>query len=422
MRRPLPVNDGMRKTEALPHNPQNLRILQIFSRYLQPGGEERFAELFSSALSPQHRVENYVGSTQALLGSGGLRRLVSPLLALHNPRVDEDLRNLQRRENFDLWVVQNALPGLSPAVYQAARHLKIPIVHYLHNFRLSCANGFFLNHGSPCERCLQGNFWPAFQTACWRDSRWISGWMGLLLRRVRALGTFQYVQAWVALNEQQRQKHVEMGIPANRIHIIPHFFTAAHRPPEHSPAGDVLFLGRLSPEKGLDLLLQAWKQVRPGGRNLRIAGTGPAEASLRTMASSLNLANVEFLGFVSRDRHPELWRQAAFSVIPSTWNEPFPLSFLESWSHQRAPVASRLGAMAENILDGQDGLLVEPFSATSLAVAIQSLIDHPDRAIRMGFAGREKVISRFNRELWTQRINHVFKVALSADTLPSGRS
>jgi glycosyltransferase involved in cell wall biosynthesis len=422
MLRPLLVDQGKMKTEALPHNQRSLRILQIFSRYLQPGGEERFAELFSSALSPQHRVENYIGSTHDLLGSGGLKRLISPFLALHNPRVDHDLRALQKQKNFDVWVVQNTLPGLSPAVYRVAQSLNIPIVHYLHNFRLSCANGFFLNHGSPCERCLQGNFWPAFQTACWRDSRWISGWMGLLLRRVRSLGTFQFVRAWVALNEQQRQKHVQMGIPKNRIHVIPHFFTSANQPPDHAPAGDVLFLGRLSPEKGLDLLLQAWKQVRQDGRVLRIAGTGPAESYLRNMASSLNLANVEFLGFVSRDRHPELWRQAAFSVIPSTWNEPFPLSFLESWSQQRAPVASRLGAMAENISDGQDGLLVEPFSATSLAVAIQSLIDQPDRAIRMGFAGRQKVISRFNRDLWTQRINHVFTVALSADSPPPAQS
>ena len=415
---PVPplVDDGRMKTEALPHNPQNLRILQIFSRYLQPGGEERFAELFASALASQHVVENYVGSTRSLLGSGPLARLVAPFLAWHNPKVERELRNLQNEHRFDLWVIQNVLPGLSPAVYQTAQDLKVPVVHFLHSFRLSCANGFFLNHGTPCERCLHGNFWPAFLTSCWRENRWISGWMGLLLRRVRSLGTFQNVQAWVALNQQQKKKHMEMGIPEHRIHVVPHFYETSSSPPAPCPAGDILFLGRLSPEKGLGLLLRAWKQVRPLGRKLLIAGTGPEEAGLRSMASAMDLQNVEFLGFVPREQHPELWRRSAFAVIPSIWHEPFPLSFLETWSYQRAPVASRLGAMAENIVDGKDGLLVEPFSASALTAAIQSLIDHPDLASRMGEAGRAKVLTQFHRELWLNRIQSVFSGALQANS------
>jgi len=399
-----------------------LRILQIFSRYLQPGGEERFAELFASALSGQHVVENYVGSTRSLLGAGIFSRPLAPFLAWHHPKVERDLHNLQRKHRFDLWVVQNSLPGLSPAVYRAAHTLNVPMVHYLHSFRLSCANGFFLNHGAPCERCLHGNFWPAFQTACWRKNRWISGWMGILLRRVRALGAFRNVQAWVALNEQQKKKHGEMGIPESRIHVIPHFYEAASPPPEPSPSGDILFLGRLSPEKGLGLLLQAWKLVRSYGRKLRIAGTGPEEASLKTMAAAMGLRDVEFLGFVPRENHPELWRRSAFAVIPSIWHEPFPLSFLETWSYQRAPVASRLGAMAENIVDGKDGLLVEPFSAPALATAIQSLLDQPDLAIRMGQAGRTKVLAEFHRDIWLNRINAVFSSVLDPCSRHPSRS
>lgn len=401
---------------------KKLRILQIYSRYLQPGGEERFAELFASALASQHMVENYVGSTRTLLGSDPRARLVAPFLAWHNPKVATGLRNLQNEHRFDLWVIQNALPGLSPAVYQAAQDLKVPVVHFLHSFRLSCTNGFFLNHGTPCERCLHGNFWPAFQTACWRESRWISGWMGILLRRVRSLGTFQNVQAWVALNQQQKKKHVEMGIPEQRIHVIPHFYEISSAPPGPCPNGDVLFLGRLSPEKGLGLLLQAWKQVRAHGRKLLIAGTGPEESTLRIMASSMGLPNVEFLGFVPREHHPDLWRRSAFAVIPSIWHEPFPLSFLETWSYQRAPVASRLGAMAENIVDGKDGLLVEPFSAAALTASIQSLIDDPDLASRMGEAGRTKVLNQFTRKLWLNRIQSVFFEALRPNSSGVSRS
>lgn len=395
-----------------------MRILQIFSRYLQPGGEERFADLFAETLASTHEIENYFGSTEELRGRGWRGVCSMPGKAWHNHRVEKGLRDLQARKGFDLWVVQNTLPGLSPAVYQTAFSLGIPVVHYLHNFRLACSNGFFLNHGAPCERCLHGNFWPAFQTACWRHSRWVSGFMGLLIRRVRHLGTFQKVRAWVALNHQQKAKHAEMGIPAERIHVVPHFFDSSHPPPAPNPSGDVLFLGRLSPEKGLGILLQAWAGVRPGGRKLLIAGRGPEEAPLREMALSLGLKGVEFLGYQPRENHPALWARSLFAVLPSLWQEPFPLSFLESWSFQRAPVASAMGAMAENISNGRDGLLVEPFSVTALTRALQGLLDAPAQAAEMGRLGRQKLLAEFGRDVWRRRIDQVFLAALQTGASP----
>lgn len=389
----------------------SLRILQIFSRYLQPGGEERFAELFTSTLAPKHKVDNFWGSTGELLALG-TRHPSLLWRAWHNRKVESDLRRLQTSESYDLWVIQNALPGLSPSVYAAAFSLGVPVVHYLHNFRLGCTNGFFLNHGKPCERCLGGNFWPAFETACWRQHRLISGFMGLILRRTRRLGLFQNVAAWVALNQQQKNKHLEMGIPREKIHVVPHFFDTSQTPPPPQPEGDVLFLGRLSPEKGLPLLLEAWARIRSGKRKLLIAGRGPEEEALKGLAARLELKNIEFLGYLPRETHPALWSRTAFAVIPSLWNEPFPLSFLEAWSFQRACLASRLGAMAEHIVSGQDGLLVEPFSSAALERALQFLLDNPQQTAAMGQAGHQKVVSQFNREVWMQRMDDVFRHVL----------
>jgi len=390
----------------------NFRILQLSSRYLQPGGEERFAELFAATLSPPHRVENYFGSTQALRGSGILDSLSMPSKAWHNYRVAGELRALQARENFDLWVIQNSLPGLSPAVYQTAFSLGVPVVHYLHNFRLACTNGFFLNHGAPCERCLQGNFWPAFQTACWRNSRLISGFMGLLIRRVRHLGTFHKVRTWVALNHQQKAKHVEMGIPAERIHVVPHFFETLHPPPPPNPLGDILFLGRLSKEKGVDLLIQAWAQLRSEGRTLLIAGEGPEDCRLKHLASSLSLQNVKFLGYQPRQEHSQLWSRVSALVVPSIWEEAFGMIVLEAWAHARPVVGFSKGALAELISDKVDGLLVKPASSSSLSKSLQAILDFPNQTQAMGLAGYQKVVSEFNRDRWVTRISAVFDTAL----------
>lgn len=390
-----------------------LKALQIFSRYLNRGGEEVFSQAFRRALEPSVVVEIFEGSSAAWIGSRPLARASLPFRIFHDPAVAASLRARQKSGSFDLWVIQNALPGLTPAVYDTAFRLGVPVVHYLHNYRLGCTNGFLLNHGKPCERCLQGNFWPAFATACWRESRLISGIMGLVLRRVRAVGTFHHVAAWIALNRRQKDIHARMGIPFEKIHVVPHFFEARDAAPPSKPDGDVLFLGRLSAEKGLDVLLRAWALVRAGGKNLVIAGIGPEEANLRDLARSLGLSSVRFAGFVPPDAQPALWAQTAFSVLPSIWDEPFPLSFLESWAHARPVVASRIGAMAEEVTDGVNGLLAEPFSEQSLASKIQALADRPDQSVAMGLAGAKKVREEHSRELWRERIFRIFSEVLA---------
>jgi len=391
----------------------NTQILQIFSRYLQRGGEESFCESFKVATRGYFNITDFTGSTADFLGDGLIRRATIPLRAFHDPCVAARLKELQKKHHFALWLIHNALPGFSPSVYATAFQLRVPVVQYLHNYRMACTNGFFLNHGMSCEKCIHGNFWPSFFTACWRDSRLISGMMGLVLRRVRALGTFQQVAAWIALNRGQKNTHVRMGIPAEKIHVVPHFFEARDAAPPSKADGDVLFLGRLSAEKGVDVLLRAWALVRPRGRNLVIAGIGPEEAHLRALAGSLGLSSVRFTGFVPLEAQPALWAQTSFSVLPSIWHEPFPLSFLESWAHARPVVASRVGAMAEEVVDGVNGFLAEPFSERSLASKIQALLDRPAQSIAMGLAGAKKVREEHGRELWLQRIQSVFTEVLA---------
>jgi len=392
---------------------RRLRILQIFSRYIHFGGEESSVSRIGDALQEKHVLVNFMGSTEDLLSDGLASKVALPFRVFHNFQTVERLRQVQKSGNFDLWQIHNALPGLSPSVYQTAFDLKVPVVHYLHNYRMGCTNGFFLNHGQPCERCLGGNFWPAFQTACWRNSRLISGFMGLILRRVRSVGTFQNVAAWVALSQAQRSKHIAMGIPQDRIHVVPHFYEPKGAPIPPCPNGSVLFLGRLSPEKGVDHLLRAWKLVQSKGRKLIIAGDGPEKERLQNQARELGLADVEFVGFLDREQQRAVWAKTAFSVIPSIWSEPFPLTFLESWTQDRTFVANRLGAMAEVVTEGKDGLLAEPFSSESLSSKIQQLINQPELCTMMGSAGKGRILNEFNRELWLSRINAVYQTALS---------
>ena len=391
---------------------RRLRILQIFSRYLQYGGEEGSVFRIGDALQQNHDVEYFIGSTNELLGENGMDRISAPFRAFYNLPVAQRLRRYQDLGQFDLWQIHNVLPGLSPSVYQTAFELKVPVVHYLHNYRMSCTNGFFLNHGQPCERCLHGNFWPAFQTACWHNSHLISGMMGLILRRVRSIGTFQKTAAWIALSHSQKAKHVQMGIPEKRIHVIPHFYEPKAAPPPASPNGHVLFLGRLSPEKGVHILLQAWKLLHAGDRKLIIAGTGPEESKLRALATSLALKNVEFTGFVKSEDQKRYWSQSAFFVAPSIWDEPFGMVILEAWANARAVIGFKKGSFPELIADGTDGTLALQVTPQDLADKIQLLIDHPELAVRWGQAGFTKLGSLSTTASWLSRIESVYETIL----------
>lgn len=369
------------------------------------------------ALANHHEMFRYVGSTQKLFVEGFGAKALVPWRTFYNQQVAEDLRREQERNRHDLWLVHNVFPALSPAVYAVAREMGIPIVHYLHNYRLSCANGYFLNHGQPCQRCAQGNFFPAWATGCWRDSRWISGWMGLILQKMRQDDIFHQVRRWIVPSENQKNIHLRMGLPAARVDVVPHFLEAKNPPPAH-PQGDVLYLGRLSPEKGVEFLLQAWAKTAPQGRQLVIAGTGPEEGRLRQLAASLNLTNVQWLGFVPRSKHFDLWSKTAFSVMPSQWEEPFGLAFLEAWNHGRPFIATRIGALAEALSDSRGGLLAESGSSESLARQIQRYLQNPSEVVQAGAEGHARLIQENNKPLWLQRVEEVFEKSLHPEREP----
>ena len=386
--------------------------MQIFSRYLEYGGEEYIAGRIEDALADRHEMFRYVGSTKRLFEGGMTEKALIPWKTYHNSEVALDLRTEQKRNRHDLWVIHNVFPALSPAVYGVAQELGVPIVHYLHNYRLSCANGYFLNHGQPCQRCAQGNFFPALATGCWRDSRAISGWMGLILQGMRTHDVFRQVRRWVTPSENQKNIHLRMGLPASRVDVVPYYLEAGNSVPCPTPEGAVLYLGRLSPEKGVEVLLRAWSKLSPKGRPLWIAGTGPEEDSLHKLAAELKLANVHWLGFVPRQKQPELWSQTAFSVIPSIWHEPYPLSFMEAWKNGRPFIGSRIGAMAEVLADGQGGLLAEPASAEDLARKIETLLQEPRLVAAAGAQGHAKLLRENSKNVWLERFEQVLEKSL----------
>jgi glycosyltransferase involved in cell wall biosynthesis len=386
----------------------NPRILRIFARYQQFGGEEKVARKIHEDLMPWMEADWFESSTDELLGNGVAGRLAAPLKVIHHEAVAQRFRKLNRKVRYDALEIHNVLPALSPSVYAAAFDSGLPIIHFLHNYRLSCVNGFFLNHGQSCHRCIQGNFLPAFETKCWRESRIACGFMGIALSRVRRLGTFNRVTAWVALSSAQKDLHVQMGLPKSRLHVVPHYMEQGCDATSPVPRdGYVLFLGRLSPEKGILQLIRAWQEVPQNLARLVIAGIGPLEREAADLARELALNNVEFRGFVPASEHRELWARAKFAVVPSIWDEPFPLVVLEAWANGRPLIVSNWGSLPETV--GDAGLIAQVEREGELAGAMRTLLEDNGLAEELAARGTAKLRSQFNRELWLERIRAVYQ-------------
>ena len=405
-----PLGMEQKQGEPNPETPrlEGLKILQIFSRYLQWGGEEGSVYRIGDALMERHQVEYYMQSSAKLLSKGKWTDKIRTLgTVFHNHHAVRDLRRMQDICQFDIWQVHNVLPALSPAVYKEAFRANIPIVQYLHNYRMGCLNGFFLDHGKPCRLCQHGNFLHAAKAKCWQESHLICAWMGLVMQRFRALDVFHNVSRWIAISEAEKAVHVEIGIPEDRIDVIHHFYTPTGPALPIPEEGYALFVGRLSVEKGCMELLQAWRAM-PFTRKLIIAGDGPERIRLQEYAASAGLTNVQFLGFVPKPQQEPLWRGAAFLVVPSIWMEPFGMVVLEAWSHGRPVVANAIGALPELITHGKTGLLVPPLQPEALASEMERLFQSPSLLQAMAQQARMELETHFSKADWVRQLEQTY--------------
>lgn len=284
-----------------------------------------------------------------------MHRHLSELVAEHRPHVAH---------------FHNTFPLISPAAYYAARRHGTAVVQTLHNYRLICPDTFMLRDGRICREC-QGRVmpWPAVQHGCYHGSRAGSLVVATMLATHRLAGTYRrQVDRYIAVAHFGRQVLIDGGLPAEKITVKPYFV-------EPDPGigagrgGYAVFVGRLSPEKGIDTLLAAWEHL--ADIPLKILGDGPLAGTVAEAAS--RLPNVHWLG---RQPQPEVSRlvgDAAMLVFPSVWYEGLPKTILESFAKGTPVVASRLGAMIEMIDPGRTGAHFEPGNSFDLAEKVRSL-------------------------------------------------
>lgn len=288
----------------------------------------------------------------------------------------DEISELVRKTKPDVAHFHNTFPLISPSGYAACRDNGVPVVQTLHNFRLICPGALLLRNGKPCEACVGATLLPALRHRCYRNSAAATAAQVWTLVRNRWHGVYaELVDRYIALTRFAASRLVAGGLPADRIDVKPNFL-----PDDPGQgAGDggyAVFVGRLSEEKGVRVLLSAWRAV--AGVRLKIAGDGPLRAELERQAVREGLT-VEFLGYRRKDEVNALLRNAAVSILPSICYEGIPMSMIESFACGTPVVASRIGSLAELVEDGVTGVKFEPGNPTDLVAKVAGLGMSPGR-------------------------------------------
>lgn len=345
-----------------------MRILQLHTRYREPGGEDAVVRAEAELL----RLAGHEVVVHHVQNPAGLFETITPVVrAAWNADAARTVRRLAHQVRPDVAHVHNTWFALSPAIFPALQQASVPTVLTLHNYRLLCVNGLLFRDGRPCMDCVGSHPWHGVRHRCYRSSVSASAVVAGTIAVHRARGTWQHdVDAFVALTEAARQVFLSGGLPADRIRVKPNFVTdPGPRSQMPSRSRTVLYVGRLAPGKGVDILLPAWGEAAPADLELVIVGDGPLRRGLQLTAPP----GVRFLGRLEPPEVRRMMLGARALIFPSVWQETFGLVLIEALACGLPLLASDLGGPRE-ILGGA-ALFAPPGDVPALAAALSFLRD-----------------------------------------------
>jgi len=378
-------------------------MLQIFNRYLYPGGEEKSVQrIFDEGSEVVPMTQCWFESTE-WLGEGAPPKWRQARWLGSNPRSLERVREASRAVGAKGWLFHNLVPVASLGLYAEAGRLGVPVVQYVHNFRPFSPGTALWANGRVNDGALRGNYWPEIRSGSWQNSSLKTAILAWHMRRLRASGALDNVRAWIAISAFMAGKFVEAGIPADRVHVLKHSWNPLPERKESRDDGYYLFLGRLVQEKGVETLLAAWeilgRKMGAALPELVIAGDGPLRGKVEEAIEGND--KIRYVSFVEGDEKKDLIDRSRALIGPSIWWEPLGLVTYEAYDAGKPMIAAESGGLAETVVDGETGYLYPPGDAGALAAVVERMeaVSAEDRR-EMGRCGRRWLKENAEPEKW----------------------
>jgi glycosyltransferase involved in cell wall biosynthesis len=396
-----------------------LHILVVHNRYrsTQPSGEDRVVDQEKALLAEAgHRVSAFERHSDDITSMSLLDRTSVPLRVPWNGAVRAELVARLHAEQPDVVHIHNTFPLLSPSVVAACADVGVPAVATLHNYLQVCPSGTLYRAGRVCMDCTGRFPFPALRHGCYRGSRLatVPLTVTMLANRRR---WWSGVAPFFCISDAQRKILIQAGMPAQRL-VVKHNFVVDPGIRRTGAGEHLLYLGRMTEEKGLRLLMAAWDLIAASGgigMPLVLAGTGPLDEEVRRWAG--HRADIRYLGLQSKAECAQLLGRSAAVVAPSAWMESFGLVVVEAMAAAVPAVAAAHGAFVELVHDGVTGLLHRPGDVATLAECLRQIQADVDRNLALGAAARRCYESQFTPEVGLAALIAGYQAAITGEGL-----
>jgi len=314
------------------------------------------------------------------------------------------------KEEPDVIHLHNFAHQISPSILHTIKKYKIPMVMTMHDYKLVCASYRLLSKRRVCKLCKGSRYYHCLFEKCVKDSapKSLLNTIEMYLHHA-FLHLYDLIDIYISPSHFLKSKLEEMGFKKEIVHL-PNFISVEEYLPSYdAPHGPLIYVGRLSQEKGIRTLIDALKGLTI---QLKIAGDGPIRGELEYYIQSSGMHNVTFLGYLN---HDELKREVARStcvVIPSEWYENNPLSIIEAFALGKPVIGSRMGGIPELVSDKVTGVTFEPGNTADIHSKIEYISANPDKVVEMGKAARQFVEQEFNKEKHYARLIEIYQQAL----------
>jgi glycosyltransferase involved in cell wall biosynthesis len=382
-----------------------VRILILHNRYQIGGGEDVTMQTEKALLEAN-------GHTIALLEvnndniTSSLEKFKAAVSAIYSLSSKQLVLAEIARFQPDVVHIHNFFPLLSPSVHYACQEVGIPVVQTLHNYRLFCLNSYFFREGKVCEDCLGKSFpWPGIYHGCYRDSKTAASVVATMQFVHRFLQTWENnVDQYITITEFARNKFIQANLPPSKLTVKPNFIYPD--PGEgHGKGKYALFVGRLSPEKGIKTLIKAWEKLDTQ-IPLKIVGDGPLADQVKQAVNKLS--QVEYLGRRSTQEVHSLMGEAMFLVFPSEWYETFGLVAIEAFAKGTPVLAANIGAIAEVVDPGRTGFYFRPGDADDLIAKVEWILANPGKLTHMRREARAEFEAKYTAQRNYQMLMDIY--------------
>jgi glycosyltransferase involved in cell wall biosynthesis len=388
-----------------------MRVLVGHNFYLESGGEDAVFKTEVAMLKKYgHEVYVYERSNKEI--KKGLFLRIKQLFSLCWSKSSYDeIRSIIRTFKPSVAHFHNTFFMMTPSVFDACRDEGVPVVVSLHNFRLVCANGLFLREGKVCQLCHSKSQINGILSRCYRKSFFLSALVANMIRyHWKRLTWINKVDRFIVASEFTGKQFVNLGIPADKIMLKPHFVEGSVDSKAKIDGHYMLYAGRLSEEKGIEVLLRAWSELQD--IPLYIVGSGPMRGYMDDFIAKGNYTNIHVLGFLDKKNYEEVFSNASALIVPSLCYENFPRVVVEAYSKGIAVIASKLGSLQEIVHEGQTGALFTCGNPEDLRRCVK-YVWNENRYLELGQKAKIFFSEQFTEYLNYTKILNIYEHAIN---------